>query len=107
MSDVQHTEHTPGPWRFIAAEGSDEDRVVMVERMVPWETIIARLGQENEFDGHLIAAAPELLAASEALAAIVVGLFEGLEIVAAVPQELRTAVAQAQKAIAKAKRGEA
>lgn len=56
------TEYTPGPWSHVAYEGG-WDGVAQVDS----RTLICKLVENNPANAHLIAAAPELLAALKGL----------------------------------------
>lgn len=93
MSD---TKWTPGPW--VAAATSD--LMLWVARGEPDGEIIAQLDSVNPYDAHLIAAAPDLYEALEDLfKELTLGDFD-------LPSSLKPEIAQAAKALAKA-RGEA
>ena len=85
-----NTKHTPGPWKFMERGllvKSDESEVVGTFHKA----------NKNEANARLIAAAPELLAALERVAA----LDNGFGVVTGLP--LVNAVMDARAAIAKAR----
>jgi hypothetical protein len=118
------SEHTPGPWEigdetYFHGDRSDggksgrslpllpirhaDERPFGREVALVWFSLKDQ-GPAAETDlanARLVAAAPELLDALAKLTAIVESRFEGLEIVALVPGELRTAVKEAKAAMAK------
>lgn len=73
MNSTTQTQHTPGPWHMGAGNGSgsifaDEGRTRLEEggtTLYPIATINHALGDEDEANARLIAAAPDLLAALE------------------------------------------
>jgi hypothetical protein len=97
--------HTPGPWEIT--------KEWLSIQAYPWGDVvricsnpqggIGDLYTHNwRANARLIAAAPDLLAACEALVKTCQERFEGLEIVALVPGDLRRAVDAGVAAIAKA-----
>jgi hypothetical protein len=119
------SEHTPGPWEigdetYFHGERNDrgksgrslpllpirrpDERPFGREVALVWYSLKGQGPAEGTdlANARLVAAAPELLDALAKLTAIVESRFEGLEIVALVPRELRAAVKKAKAAIAKA-----
>jgi hypothetical protein len=98
--------YTPGPWHLVLRDNRIEisaetrDEIARIDLDDTDEDALA----ETETNARLICAAPLLLAACEALVTTCQERFEGLEIVALVPGDLRRAVDLGTAALAGAKR---
>lgn len=89
------TKHTPGPW-YTTAKGNKYQAQIAQE---PTGKTISVTYTGNDADARLIAAAPDLLAALEALVSIIYSEQPNPSV------SLRALIPQARAAIAKAKGG--
>jgi hypothetical protein len=95
------TEHTPGPWADdVTGDLSDRDGAIYSEtsNTIVADNVYGRSEAEADANARLIAAAPDLLAACEALCEAVAGQSALLAIEGALVVEYREALAAIAKA---------
>jgi hypothetical protein len=98
-------QHTPGPWAWVYADANHE-RPIALERddgpdvLTASEDTIGPRAYVSEADAHLIAAAPDLLAACEELLVEVASMnaMRGYRVMPTVVEKIRAAVAKAKGA---------